>query len=57
MFHVYDSGIKLDLRYYIVKLKYKVVYFHLATLTYSPKSYGLLIMLDSPMLLLLLSTW
>ncbi len=37
-------------------------YFHVATVTYSPKSYGLLIifsliMLDSPRLLLLLSTW
>ncbi len=41
---------------YSVKVFY--LYFHLATLTYSPKSYGLLItfsliMVDSPMLLLL----
>ena len=38
------------------------LFFHLATLTYSPKCYGLLItfsliMLDSPRLLLSLSTW
>ena len=37
-------------------------YFYLATLTYSPKSYGFLInfsliMLDSPWLLFSLSTW
>ncbi len=45
---------------YTVQVFY--LYFHLATLTYSPKCYGLLItfsliMLGSPRLLLLLSTW
>ena len=52
--------------YKVVGIRYRVKvfysYFHLATLTYSPKSYGLLItfsliMLDSPRFLLLLSTW
>ncbi len=41
---------------------FPLFYFHLATLTYSNKSYGLLItfyliMLDPPRMLLLLSTW
>merc|ERR550534_258784 len=50
----------------VVGIRYRVIgilfLFYLATLTYSPKSYGLLItfsliMLDSPRFLLSLSTW
>ncbi len=55
-----------SVKYKVVGIRYRVsvfyLYFHLATLTYSPKSYRLLItfsliMLDSPMFLLSLSTW
>ena len=55
-----------SVKYKVVGIRYRVkvfyLYFHLATLTYSPISYGLLItfflnMLYFPRLLLSLSTW
>ena len=62
----YGTTLSSSVKYKVVGIRYSVqvfyLYFHLATLTYSPKCYGLLItfsqiMSDSPRLLLSLSTW
>ena len=63
---VLGTTVSSSVEYKVVGIRYSVLvfyfYFHLATLTYSPKCYELLItfsliMLDSPRLLLWLSTW